>query len=109
REEERAPKEKPKKEIIRDALFDRLRQLRKQLADGLRIPPYQVFHDTTLSEMAARKPVSEMQMKQISGVGDEKFRRFGELFISEILLFEKETRRTEKSSKQGDTFLKTME
>lgn len=109
REEEIVQKEKPKKEIIRDALFDRLRQLRKQLADGLRIPPYQVFHDTALSEMAMRKPVSEMQMKQISGVGDEKFRRFGELFISEILIFEKETKRSEKSTKQGNTFLKTLE
>lgn len=110
REEEIVAKEKPKKELHRDALFDRLRQLRKQLADGLRIPPYQVFHDTALSEMAARKPISEMQMKQIPGVGDEKFRRFGELFISEILLFEEESKRTEKKQrKAGDTYLKTLE
>lgn len=109
REEALAPKEKPKKELVKDALFDKLKQLRKQLADGLRIPPYQVFHDTALAEMAARKPVSEMQMKQISGVGEEKFRRFGELFISEILLFERETIRTEKSSRGGDTFLKTFQ
>jgi len=109
REEAQTPKEKPKKELVRDALFDKLKQLRKQLADGLRIPPYQVFHDTALAEMAARKPVSEMQMKQISGVGEEKFRRFGELFISEILLFERETIRTEKSSRGGDTFLKTLQ
>ncbi|KAA0994007.1 DNA helicase RecQ [Dyadobacter aurulentus] len=108
REEELAPREKPKKEIIRDALFDRLRTLRKQLADSLGVPPYVVFSDATISEMAQQKPVSEMQMKSISGVGAEKFRRYGETFINEILDFARENFKPGTRAVAGMTFIETL-
>lgn len=89
KEEALALKDKPKQEIIRDEPFEHLRRLRKQISDALEIPPYVVFSDATLSEMAQKKPVSEAQMKTISGIGSEKFRRYGEAFIKEIKSFKK--------------------
>ncbi|MCY7352784.1 MAG: helix-turn-helix domain-containing protein [Cytophagaceae bacterium] len=85
------PTEKPKREVIKDAMFDRLRTLRKAIADTQGVPPYVIFSDATLSEMAQKRPITEGQMKGISGVGAEKFRRFGEAFINEILGFARET------------------
>lgn len=109
REEELLPKEKAKHEIIRDALFERLRRLRKQMADALGIPPYVVFSDATLSEMAQRKPVSEAQMKAISGIADERFKRYGEAFIKEIVDFAKENTKPGTRVATGLTFVETLE
>ncbi|QRR02751.1 DNA helicase RecQ [Dyadobacter sandarakinus] len=109
REEALLPKEKPKTEIIRDALFEQLRILRKQLADSLGIPPYAVFSDATLSEMAQKKPISESQMKAISGVGAEKFRRYGETFINEILSFARTNTQPGTRIVKGLTYSDTWE
>jgi ATP-dependent DNA helicase RecQ len=82
-----APQKKQKGDIIRDDLFEALRVLRKAIADEKNIPPYVVFSDATLSDMAQKRPLTEMDMKSISGIADEKFRRYGEQFIKEIELF----------------------
>ncbi len=65
-------------------LFDSLRALRKRLADEQGIPPYIVFHDTTLHEMAKRKPHSLAALAQIPGVGKVKLERYGALFLLQI-------------------------
>ncbi|MBV6539948.1 ATP-dependent DNA helicase RecQ [Ursidibacter maritimus] len=65
-------------------LFARLRFLRKQIADKENIPPYVVFNDATLQEMAEFLPRTEDQMLAINGVGDRKLERFGELFLTLI-------------------------
>ena len=109
RKEELAPKEKTKKEIIRDALFERLRALRKQISDALDLPPFVVFSDATLSEMAQRKPISEAQIKAISGVGDEKYRRYGKAFIDEIVAFARENTQPGTRVVKGMTYLETLE
>jgi len=109
KEEAEAPKEKPKQEIIRDALFERLRILRKQMADALGVPPYVVFSDATLSEMAQKKPVSEAQMKAVSGIGAEKFRRYGETFINEILAFDRQNPQSKTKLAKGITYIETFE
>ncbi|MCE6989168.1 DNA helicase RecQ [Dyadobacter sp. CY323] len=109
KEEESFPKEKAKQEIIKDALFERLRLLRKQMADALGVPPYVVFTDATLSEMAQKKPVSEAQMKAISGIADERFRRYGETFIKEIVAFAKENTKPGTRIARGLTFVETLE
>ncbi|MCE7043087.1 DNA helicase RecQ [Dyadobacter sp. CY312] len=109
REEELAPKEKPKQEIIRDALFEKLRTLRKQIADSLGVPPYVVFSDATLSEMAQKKPVSEAQMKTVSGIGAEKFRRYGETFINEIVAFARENTQPGTRVVKGLTYIETLD
>ena len=65
-------------------LFARLRFLRKQIADKENIPPYIVFNDATLQEMAQYMPTSNIEMLQINGVGSIKLERFGQTFMALI-------------------------
>lgn len=65
-------------------LFARLRFLRKQIADKENIPPYVVFNDATLQEMAEFLPVTESEMLSINGVGERKLERFGPAFLDLI-------------------------
>ncbi|PRM16777.1 ATP-dependent DNA helicase RecQ [Haemophilus influenzae] len=65
-------------------LFARLRFLRKQIADKENIPPYIVFNDATLQEMAQYMPTNNIEMLQINGVGSIKLERFGQPFIKLI-------------------------
>ncbi|MCF2445820.1 DNA helicase RecQ [Dyadobacter sp. CY345] len=109
KEEAQLPREKPKQEIIRDALFERLRTLRKQIADRMGVPPYVVFTDATLSEMAQKRPVSEAQMKAISGIGTERYRNYGETFIKEIVDFARENTKPGTRVAKGMTYVETWE
>lgn len=65
-------------------LFARLRFLRKQIADKENIPPYIVFNDATLQEMAQYMPTSKTEMLQINGVGAIKLERFAQPFMALI-------------------------
>ncbi len=65
-------------------LFERLRKLRKSLADENDVPPYVIFHDKTLHEMAAIQPLDIEQLSEIGGVGEKKLQRFGKAFLTEI-------------------------
>ncbi|HWK50968.1 MAG TPA: DNA helicase RecQ [Steroidobacter sp.] len=66
------------------ALFDRLRALRKKLADQSGVPPYVIFHDATLREMVRRAPPTLAEFANIPGVGQAKLARYGQLFTDEI-------------------------
>ena len=65
-------------------LFDVLRALRKRLADEHGLPPYVVFHDSTLREMAERRPLTLDQFADLPGVGNAKLTRYGGPFIAAI-------------------------
>ena len=65
-------------------LFELLRSLRKELATEQHVPPYVVFSDKTLHEMARRFPTTDMEMLSISGIGETKLERYGEAFINVI-------------------------
>jgi ATP-dependent DNA helicase RecQ len=65
-------------------LFDALRDRRKQLADEHNVPPYVIFHDATLKQMAVDKPRSESELIEISGVGQTKLERYGPAFLEVI-------------------------
>lgn len=67
-----------------DTLLDALKQLRKQLAEKDRIPPYQVFTDASLEDMVERRPVSLDAFSDVHGVGQIKLDRYGRVFISLI-------------------------
>ncbi len=67
-----------------EPLFEALRALRLQLAKEQGVPPYIIFHDTTLQEMARTRPASAEQMRHISGVGEQKLNRYGRQFVEEI-------------------------
>jgi len=67
-----------------ESLFERLRQLRKRLADERGLPPYIVFSDVSLRQMAREYPCAENEFVRISGVGEKKLREFGASFLAEI-------------------------
>lgn len=72
-------------------LFEALRAIRKELADEERVPPYVIFSDRTLIEMAAYRPTSHNSLKRIFGVGTVKLERYGETFLEAIRQYCKET------------------
>ena len=72
------------------ALFQRLRALRRRIASESAVPPYIVFGDATLQQMASRIPQDLNAMSRISGVGAVKLQRYGEEFLSEILDYARE-------------------
>lgn len=65
-------------------LFEKLRKLRKEIADELKFPPYIIFQDNTLHDMVAKKPRSKFEMLEVSGVSTTKFERYGQAFIEVI-------------------------
>ncbi len=66
------------------SLFDRLRALRKDIARERGVPPYVVFSDATLLEMARTKPQNSAQLLCISGVGPTKLEHYGERFLNAL-------------------------
>ena len=89
----RASREKPQpsasplpspQEDVDQELFDRLRDMRKAIAKASGVPPYVVFHDTTLREMAAKKPVTKEAFAQLSGVGESKCEKYWRSFVSVV-------------------------
>lgn len=108
KQEEPAIKARPKRELIKDALFEKLRTLRKRLADEYGVPPYVVFTDATLQEMAAERPTNKIAMLAISGVGAQKYERYGDAFITEIIDFINEEQNKGNKMK-GATHLATLE
>ena len=69
-------------------LFERLRTLRKRLADEAGVPPYIVFSDATLRDMCAKRPATEDAFLDVSGVGATKLARYGEAFLAELAAYE---------------------
>ena len=68
-------------------LLERLRSLRKRLADEQGVPPYVVFAESALRQMAQRRPQTSESFARISGVGSRKLRQYGQLFTHEIRQF----------------------
>ncbi len=65
-------------------LFEKLRKKRKEIADERAIPPFIIFHDTSLVEMSAFFPKSENNFMMINGVGQAKFEKYGDAFLNII-------------------------
>jgi ATP-dependent DNA helicase RecQ len=81
---------KVKKISSDNELFDILRTLRKEIASKEGVPPYFIFGDAVLKEMSTRYPLNETQMMDISGVGQKKYEKYGELFIEKISKYAEE-------------------
>ncbi len=86
-----AEKKKAKKAVsntptvgVRDELFEELRLLRRRLAQEFSIPPYLVFSDKTLEEMAGTRPINDADLARVNGVGERKLQRFGDAFLEVI-------------------------
>jgi ATP-dependent DNA helicase RecQ len=67
-----------------EALFEKLRAVRKRLADAEGVPAYIVFSDAALRGMAARRPHSEGELLQVPGVGPVKLERYGAAFLAAL-------------------------
>src|SRR5690606_37871226 len=70
------------------ALFEALRAWRSGEAKGQHVPPYVIFHDRTLAEIAAVKPGSRAALERINGVGEGKLARYGEAVLEVVRGFE---------------------
>ncbi|MFH7023927.1 MAG: DNA helicase RecQ [Heteroscytonema crispum UTEX LB 1556] len=79
-----------------EILMQRLRVLRKQLADEQSVPPYVVFADSTLKLMAQIKPRTMVEFGKLSGVGSHKLAQYGEKFINEIRAYLQEEKLPEE-------------
>jgi len=78
-----------------EVLFDKLRRLRKQIADDRSLPAYIVFSDVSLRQMARYYPTTEIEFARINGVGEKKLADFGRAFIELIASYlEKNPRQT---------------
>ena len=71
-------------DISQDLLFQRLAALRKQIAKEEKLPPYIIFHDTSLKDMVSKLPVDLEAMKDVSGVGNAKLKKYGSRFVEAI-------------------------
>lgn len=82
------PKQKEQKKrplrLAEQPLWEALRELRSRLAQELGVPPYIVFPDNTLHEMVQKHPVTLDDMANISGVGQQKLKQYGEQFLAVI-------------------------
>ncbi|GIN56341.1 ATP-dependent DNA helicase RecQ [Lederbergia ruris] len=67
-----------------DELFERLRQLRREIAEEEKVPPYIIFSDVSLKEMSGRLPLNDQEFMQIKGVGERKLEAYGERFLQAI-------------------------
>ena len=67
-----------------EALFDRLRTLRRRLADERNVPAYVIFSDVALREMARTYPTTPAEFRKIPGVGEQKLKDFADPFLAEI-------------------------
>jgi len=72
---------------IGNPLFEALRVKRRALAESVGVPPYVIFHDATLREMALTKPADILALGRITGVGARKLEAYGEDFLSVIVQF----------------------
>lgn len=84
-EKEKVKQVRTERQRVRDGLFEHLRGLRAQLARAQGVPPYIIFSDATLEEMAATKPTNELEMRSVSGVGEQKWSSYGQQFIDAIV------------------------
>ncbi len=107
---------------IDNALFEKLRQLRKTIADKQNVPPFVVFSDATLNDMCLKLPTSYEAMLDVSGIGKFKLEKYGDRFLELIaeyvcennikppeLVIEKQEKCSVKNEPKKDTRLLTYE
>ncbi len=94
--------------LLRDELFGRLVALRRKIGQQQGVPPYLIFSDATLEEMAQKRPFTDADMLYINGVGERKLQKYGDAFIAEIRRFVQE-KADEGVNIPGSTYLLTWE
>ncbi|MCT8138987.1 DNA helicase RecQ [Anaerobacillus sp. CMMVII] len=105
-------------EPVHSELFEKLRELRKKIAETEKLPPYIIFSDVTLKEMCKYYPQTKAEMLEIKGVGEMKFEKYGDVFLTIISSFcqennvtasaEPQKKQTEKA-KDDPSYLTTLQ
>ena len=88
-----------------EELFNRLRTVRRQYALEEDVPAYVIFSDATLQQMAKEKPLTSAEMLEISGVGEYKFDKYGQVFLDTISNY---LGHASGKKPKGDTYLETF-
>lgn len=70
-------------------LFDRLREVRREIAGEHKVPPYVIFHDRTLRDMARLKPATPLQLLQVHGIGEKKAAELGPRFLEALQAYQR--------------------
>lgn len=73
--------------LLERQLFERLREVRREIAAKEGVPPYIIFSDKTLADMCGKLPVNRQEMLMVSGVGEHKYGKYGEDFLNVICDF----------------------
>ncbi|WP_376766775.1 DNA helicase RecQ [Peribacillus huizhouensis] len=102
---------------VDSGLFEMLRQTRKEIAQNEKVPPFIIFSDATLKDMAAKLPVTVSQMLTVKGVGEQKQDRYGDRFLQTIAKYLEDNPEAElekpivmegkKQTKKEATYLET--
>ena len=74
---------------VGDPLFDALRELRRDLAKENQVPPYVIFHDSVLRDMAGLRPQTRALLGELPGIGAKKLDAYGDAFLEVIRQFER--------------------
>jgi ATP-dependent DNA helicase RecQ len=90
-------------------MFETLRILRKTLADAENYPPYMIFNDASLKQMALRRPCTPEDFRKITGVGEKKLERYGAIFMSEIRRFCEKNDSSSRPAKKHSSEYVTLE
>ncbi len=95
-----------KTEQFSNDLFERLRTLRKEIANKENIPPYVVFSNAVLEDLCSEKPITVDNLTDISGIGEFKAAKYGQSFVNEIDKFIKES---DEEKIKGSTYIITYD
>ncbi len=77
-------KAKPLGLVLREELFELLKGVRRQIAQSQGVPPYLVFSDATLQDMAEKRPTTDLDLLRVSGVGERKLQLYGNQFLTAV-------------------------
>ncbi|WIY59081.1 DNA helicase RecQ [Bacillus arachidis] len=76
------------RQIVQDhPLFEILREVRKEIAQGEGVPPFVIFSDQTLKDMCAKMPQSDPELLQVKGIGEHKLAKYGSHFLQAVIHF----------------------
>lgn len=81
-----------------EQLLAELKNWRKQIATENKVPAYVIFHDSTLTEIAARKPLNEKELLEVQGMGQTKFERFGSTLLEIVQAFQTVPKKNKRST-----------
>jgi len=105
---ERKPVKEQVKEQADQELFEKLRKLRKEIADAESVPAYIIFSDATLTDMVIIKPINAAQMKTVQGIGQVKWEKYGIIFLKLIQNFLRDFKVPGTKISNGITYLETL-